>query len=89
MNKSELIAAVAQEADIHKKAAAAAVTATLAVIGDTLAQGNEVRLDGFGTFSKKVRSARIGRNPQTGAPLQIAEKTTAVFKAGKGLNDQL
>lgn len=89
MNKSELIAAVAQEADITKKAATLAVTTTLAVIANTLAQGNEVRLDGFGTFSKKVRAARMGRNPSNGAPLQIAEKTTAVFKAGKGLNDKL
>ena len=89
MNKSELIAAVALEAGITKKDAAVVVKTTLAVIGDTLAMGAEVRLDGFGTFSKKVRPARMGRNPQTGASLQIAEKTTAVFKAGKGLNDQL
>jgi DNA-binding protein HU-beta len=89
MNKSELVTAVALEADITKKAATLAVNTTLAVIGDTLAMGAEVRLDGFGTFSKKVRPARMGRNPATGASLQIAEKTTAVFKAGKGLNDQL
>lgn len=89
MNKSELIAAVADEAQITKKAATVAVKAVLDVIANTLAQGNEVRLDGFGTFSKKVRAARMGRNPSNGAPLQIAEKTTAVFKAGKGLNDKL
>ena len=89
MNKSELIAAVALEADVPKTVATRVVTATLAIIGSSLAMGAEVRLDGFGTFSKKVRAPRTGRNPQTGAPLQIAEKTTAVFKAGKGLNDQL
>lgn len=89
MNKSELIAAVADEAQITKKAATVAVKAVLDVIANTLAQGNEVRLDGFGTFSKKVRAARMGRNPSNGAQMQIAEKTTAVFKAGKGLNDKL
>ena len=87
MNKTELIAAVAENAGLSKKDATAAVTAVFDVIGKGLAKGDKVALPGFGTFEVRNRSARTGRNPQTGAEIKIAASKVPAFKAGKGLKD--
>lgn len=87
MNKSELIEAVAVSADISKAAAGRALDATLDTIADSLKDGDQVTLVGFGTFQVKHRAARAGRNPQTGEPIQIAESNAPGFKAGKQLKD--
>ena len=68
---------------------AAALEAALDAIGDALADGYKVSLIGFGTFEARERSAREGRNPQTGAKIQIAAKTVPVFRAGKALRDKV
>ena len=87
MNKAELIDAVAEDADISKAGAGRAVDAVFDVIAKTLKTGDSVTLVGFGTFSVRERAARTGRNPQTGAAIQIAASTLPVFKAGKALKD--
>lgn len=87
MNKSELMNAVAEKASLSKKDAEAAVTAALDVITAALAEGEEIRLVGFGTFEVKKREARMGRNPKTKEPIPIAASKVPVFKAGKALKD--
>lgn len=87
MNKSELVAAMAEKAEITKKDAGEALDALLEIVSEQLEVGNEVALTGFGTFKTRVQAARTGRNPQTGETIQIAEKTVPVFKAGKTLKD--
>lgn len=87
MNKSELIDAVAESADISKAAAGRAVDAVVESVTDALKNGDQVTLIGFGTFSVKERAARTGRNPQTGAEIQIAAAKIPSFKAGKALKD--
>ena len=87
MNKTELIAAVAQEAEMTKKDAEKAVKAVLDVVSNALVKGDKVQLIGFGTFEVKARAARKGRNPQTGAEIEIAASKNPVFKAGKALKD--
>lgn len=87
MNKSELVSAVAEKANLSKKDSEAAVAATLDAITSALEQGDEVRLMGFGTFSVKNRAARIGRNPRTNEQYRIAASRVPAFKAGKGLKD--
>ncbi|MFT6221728.1 MAG: DNA-binding protein HU-beta [Candidatus Endobugula sp.] len=87
MNKSELIDAIAASADLPKAAAGRALDAVLETIESTLKSGDPVTLVGFGTFSVKDRAARTGRNPQTGAPIQIAAAKIPGFKAGKSLKD--
>ncbi|MEC8427381.1 MAG: HU family DNA-binding protein [Pseudomonadota bacterium] len=87
MNKSELIEAVAASADIPKAAAGRAVDAVVEAITGALKEGDQVALVGFGTFSVKERAARTGRNPQTGAPIEIAAANIPSFKAGKALKD--
>ncbi len=87
MNKSELVEAIAASADISKKAAASVVDAFTAQVTLQLAAGNEVALVGFGTFKVSDRAARTGRNPQTGAEIQIAAAKVPGFKAGKALKD--
>ena len=89
MNKSDLIDAVAGDADISKASAARAVDAVLGGIGDALGRGDSVSLVGFGTFSVRHRAAREGRNPQTGASMHIAASKVPGFKAGKGLKDKV
>ncbi|MCJ8336862.1 MAG: HU family DNA-binding protein [Pseudomonadales bacterium] len=89
MNKSELIDAIAASADMPKAAAGRALDATMAAITDTLTKGESVALVGFGTFSVKERAARTGRNPQTGAPIQIKAATLPTFKPGKALKDSV
>ncbi|MEQ3697065.1 MAG: HU family DNA-binding protein [Pseudomonadales bacterium] len=87
MNKSELIDAIAESADLPKAAAGRALDATLEAITGTLKGGDSVVLVGFGTFTVKDRAARTGRNPQTGAEIQIAAAKVPSFKAGKALKD--
>jgi nucleoid DNA-binding protein len=89
MNKSDLIDAVASDADISKASAGRAVDAVLGGIGDALGNGDSVSLVGFGTFSVRHRAAREGRNPQTGASMHIAASKVPGFKAGKGLKDKV
>jgi DNA-binding protein HU-beta len=87
VNKSELIDAIADSADISKAAAGRAVDAFVDSITGALKSGDQVTLIGFGTFSVKDRAARTGRNPQTGQEIQIAAAKIPSFKAGKGLKD--
>ncbi len=87
MNKSELINAVAEKTALSKKDSEAAVTAALDAITASLAQGEEVRLVGFGTFEVKKREARIGRNPTTKEEIQIPATKVPAFKPGKALKE--
>lgn len=89
MNKNELIAMVADKADLSKAAAGSAVDAVFDGISDALKGGDEVRLVGFGTFSVAHRAATEGRNPQTGEKIKIPASKTPKFKAGKGLKDSV
>jgi len=87
VNKSELVDAIAESADISKAAAGRAIDAVVESVTNALKEGDQVTLIGFGTFSVKDRAARTGRNPQTGAEIQIAAAKIPSFKAGKGLKD--
>jgi DNA-binding protein HU-beta len=87
LNKSELISAITAEADISKAAAGRALDAVISAVTGALKDGESVSLVGFGTFSVKARAARTGRNPQTGAAIQIAAANIPSFKAGKALKD--
>ena len=87
MNKTELVALVAEKASMSKKNAGVAVDATLNAISDAMAKGDKVQLVGFGTFETKHRSERTGKNPRTGEALKIAATTVPSFKAGKSLKD--
>ena len=87
MNKTELIAAIADKAGLSKKDAEAAVKAFVDVVSDAMKNGDKVQLVGFGTFEVSERSARTGRNPQTGETIEIAASRTPRFKAGKALKD--
>lgn len=87
MNKSELIDAIATTADLPKASAGRALDAVIDSITDSLKKGDQVSLVGFGTFAVKHRSARSGRNPQTGATIEIKATNVPGFKAGKALKD--
>ena len=87
MNNTELIAAVAEKADLSKKDAEAAITAAVEAITGALIEGEKVQLVGFGSFEVKTRAARVGRNPKTGEEIPISEARLPVFKAGKALKD--
>jgi len=87
VNKADLIDAIADSADISKAAASRALDAMITSITDSLKSGDQVSLVGFGTFSVKERAARTGRNPQTGAPIEIAAAKVPGFKPGKALKD--
>ncbi|HAU29021.1 MAG TPA: DNA-binding protein HU [Rhodospirillaceae bacterium] len=87
MNKNELVAFVAKEADMTKADAARAVEAIVEGISKTLKKGDEVRLVGFGTFWVAKRAASEGRNPRTGAKIKIPASKQPKFKAGKALKD--
>ncbi|MBQ7793111.1 MAG: HU family DNA-binding protein [Clostridia bacterium] len=87
MNKSELIAAVAEQAAISKKDAEKAVNAVVSVVTDALVDGDKVQLVGFGTFEVRARDARTGKNPRTGEAIKIAASKVPAFKAGKALKD--
>jgi DNA-binding protein HU-beta len=89
MNKNDLVTAVASEAGVSKAQAEACVNAVTTSISGTLAKGDKVSLIGFGTFSVSKRAARTGRNPQTGATIQINAKNVCKFKAGKALGDSM
>jgi DNA-binding protein HU-beta len=89
MNKSDLIDAMAEAADISKSAAGRALDALTDSIAVSLKDGGTVSIIGFGTFLVKERAARMGRNPQTGASIQIAASKTPSFKAGKALKDAI
>jgi DNA-binding protein HU-beta len=87
MNKGELIDAVAASAGLSRADATKAVDAVLDNVTRALAGGNSVSLVGFGTFTVKDRAARMGRNPRTGEPIEIAASRVPGFKAGKALKD--
>ncbi|EXJ13681.1 HU family DNA-binding protein [Imhoffiella purpurea] len=87
MNKSELIEKMADAADISKSAAARALDAFTDEVAIALKNGDTVSLIGFGTFAVKERAARTGRNPQTGATIEIKASKNPSFKAGKALKD--
>ena len=89
MNKTELVAAVAEKAGLSKKDAEAAVNAFTDTVTKELKKGEKVQLVGFGTFEVSKRSARTGRNPQTGATMKIAASKSPKFKAGKAFKDAL
>lgn len=89
MNKTELVAVVAEKASMTKKDAGAALEATLNVIADAMANGDKVQLVGFGTFETKQRGERNGKNPRTGEPVKIPAVTVPSFKAGKNLKDAI
>jgi len=89
MNKTQLIDAVAVESGLTKVDAKKAIDAFIKTTGEQLKQGEKIALVGFGTFSVLERPARTGRNPQTGAKLEIAEKKIIKFKAGSELNDEV
>ena len=89
MNKSELINAIAEESGLTKADAGRALDATLSSISTALKGGDSISLIGFGTFSVKARSARTGRNPQTGAAILIKASKIPSFKAGKTLKDSV
>ena len=84
MNKSELIDAVAKEADVSKAAAGNILDAVIGAITKAVSKGDSVALIGFGTFKSAKRAARVGRNPQTGKELKIAATTVPKFSAGAG-----
>jgi DNA-binding protein HU-beta len=87
VNKSELIDAIAESADLSKASAGRALDAAVDAITNALKADDTVSLVGFGTFSVKERAARTGRNPQTGEPIEIAAAKIPSFKAGKALKD--
>ena len=87
MNKTELIAAVAEQSGLSKKDATAAVAAVFEEITNALVKGDKVQLIGFGNFEVRERAARTGRNPLTGEELNIAASKVPAFKAGKALKD--
>ncbi|MBR4360846.1 MAG: HU family DNA-binding protein [Clostridia bacterium] len=89
MNKSELIVALAQKAELSKKDAEKALSAFVDVVTDALKAGDKVQLVGFGTFESKARPARIARNPRTGEEIKIEATKAASFKVGKALKDAI
>lgn len=89
VNKTELVASVAEKAGMTKKDAEKAINALFASVEEALAKKDKVQVIGFGTFEVKARTARKGRNPQTGKEITIPASKTPVFKAGKGLKDSV
>ena len=87
MNKAELVAVMAEKAEISKKDAEKALKAFTEVVGEELKKGEKIQLVGFGTFEVAERAARTGRNPQTGAEMKIEASKAPKFKAGKALKD--
>ena len=89
MNKTELVAVMAEKAQISKKDAEAALKAFTDVVAEELKKGEKIQLVGFGTFEVSERAARKGRNPQTGEEMNIAASKAPKFKAGKALKDSI
>ena len=87
MNKSELVASVAEVAELTKKDAEKAVNAVFASVQKALVEDDKVQIIGFGTFEVRTRAARKGRNPQTGDTIEIPASKNPVFKAGKALKE--
>ena len=87
MNKSELIAKIAEKSGLNQKDAGKALDGLTQAVSDALANGEDVTMVGFGTFKVTQRQAKTGRNPQTGETIQIPAKKAPVFKAGKALKD--
>ena len=89
MNKTELVASVAEATSLSKKDAENAVSAVIASITKSLTEGEKVQIAGFGTFEVRERSERIGRDPRTSEEIIIPASKTPAFKAGKALNDSV
>ena len=89
MNKTELVAAIAESAELSKKDAEKALKAFVDVVADELKKGEKVQLVGFGTFEVSERADSDGRNPQTGEVMKIAASKAPKFKAGKALKDMI
>ena len=89
MNKSELVAAMAEQTELSQKDAEKALASFVDVVSAELANGGKIQLVGFGTFDVAERAAREGRNPQTGATMNIPASKAPRFKAGKALKDQV
>ena len=89
MNKTELVAAMAEQTNLSKKDAEAALKAFIDEVSEELKKGEKVQLVGFGTFEVSERAAREGRNPQTGETMEIKASKTPKFKAGKALKDMM
>ena len=89
MNKAELIEEVANQTGLAKRTSGKAVYAVVSAISDCLAKGEKVTLVGFGTFGVRQRKARTGRNPQTGATIQIPAKKVPKFVPGKNLKNKV
>ena len=89
MNKGELVDVVAEKANITKKEADAIISATIETIMESVAGDDKVTLVGFGSFEPRLRKAREGRNPRTGASVAVAEKAVPYFKTGKQLRDMM
>ena len=87
MNKTELVAAMAEQTQLSKKDAEAALKAFIDVVSEEMKKGEKVQLVGFGTFEVSERAAREGRNPDTGESMVIKASNAPKFKAGKGLKD--
>ncbi len=87
MNKSELVAVLAEKAGVTKKDAEKVLASFVDVVGDALKKGDKIQLVGFGTFEARKRAARTGKNPQTKAEIKIPATTVPAFKAGKALKD--
>ena len=87
MNKTELVAAMAEKTELSKKDAEKALKAFTDVVAEELAKGEKIQLVGFGTFEVAERPAREGRNPKTGESMKIAASKAPKFKAGKALKD--
>lgn len=87
MNKSELIDAIAESADLPKASATRAVDGLISAVADALKSGDQVAIVGFGTFLVRKREARTGRNPRTGETIEISASNVPSFKAGKALKD--
>ena len=87
MNKAELVAAIAEKTELSKKDSEKALKAFIDVVTEELTKGEKIQLVGFGTFEVAERSAREGRNPQTGATMKIPASKAPKFKAGKALKD--
>ena len=89
MNKTELVNAMAEKAEISKKDAEAALKAFTETIEETLAKGDKIQLVGFGTFEARERAAREGRNPKTKEIIQIPASIAPIFKAGSALKEKV
>lgn len=89
MNKTELVAAVAEKTGLTKKDAEKALAAVVEIVKEVVAKEEKVQLIGFGTFEARKRNARTGKNPQTGKAIKIAAATVPAFKAGKAFKEMV